>query len=518
MSQPTTPVRAAELMACLSTASDLAMGQPADNAVSTCVVAMRLGDALGFDTPTLQDVYYETLLRYVGCNADVGWFASLYGDELAFRAEYAAMDTADVPALLDLVRRSIARSEFVTRGLGEGPAVERALGELPVVMGSFLPGHCEVARRLAERMGFPASFVEAVGQIYARWDGQGVPPIAGEAIAPAFLCASLAHDAVTLYRLGGLEAATAMARDRSGGTHAPTMAEVFCARAATLLRGLDRPPSWQEVLDLEPGERRMLDDDGLDAALEAVADFSDLKSPWFLEHSRGVSTLAVRAGEVFGLPATDTRLLGRAALVHDIGKVGVSAALWGSAEPLADREWEAVRLHPYHTGRVFARSVPLAPIGALAAQHHERLDGTGYTLGLPAAMQSASSRVLAAANRFRALVEARAHRPALAPERAARQLRAEASAKQLDEDAVAAVLTAAGERSTWARRTAATTLSEREIEVLRLLARGHTMKEAAGHLHVAYKTVDRHAQNIYAKIGVSTRAGATLWAVEHGLT
>lgn len=518
MSESQTSIRAAEFMACLSVAADLGMGLPSDFAVTTCVLGLRLGDALGFDTATLQDVYYETLLRYVGCNADVQWFASLFGDELAFRAEYATLDTGDMPAVLDLVQRSIARSGYVTRGIGVEQAVARALGELPVVMGSFLPGHCEVARRLSERMGFPASFVDTVGQIYARWDGHGVPALAGEAIAPAFLCASLAHDAVTIYQLGGLDAATAMARQRSGGMHAPQMVEAFCAQAASLFRGLDRPPRWDELLDLEPGPRRLLDDEALDATLEAVADFSDIKSPWFLEHSRGVATLAARAGEVFGLPAADTRLLRRAALVHDVGKVGLSAALWGSAEPLTDREWEAVRLHPYHTGRVFARSEALAPIGALAAMHHERLDGKGYHQGLPAAMQSAASRVLAAANRFRSLVETRAHRPALAPDLAASRLRAEASSRQLDEDAVAAVLTAAGERSVWAGRAASTTLSEREVEVLRLLAHGRTMKDVAANLNVAYKTVDRHVQNIYTKIGVSTRAGATLWAVEHGLT
>jgi DNA-binding CsgD family transcriptional regulator len=203
--------------------------------------------------------------------------------------------------------------------------------------------------------------------------------------------------------------------------------------------------------------------------------------------------------------------------VHDIGKVGVSAEIWGKADPLSDREWEAVRLHPYYTSRVFARSTALARIGEIASLHHERLDGSGYFRSLPAAMQPATSRVLAAANRFRSLVEARAHREALSPEEAARQLRTEAGHKWLDEDAATAVLVAAGDARAWRTRTASATLSARETEVLRLLARGHTMKAAADQLQVAYKTVDRHVQNIYSKIEVRTRAGATLWAVEHGL-
>jgi len=319
-------------------------------------------------------------------------------------------------------------------------------------------------------------------------------------------------------RLGGVSAATAMARERSGGMHPPYMVEVFCQKADSILKGLDRPPRWEDVLAMEPGERRVLDDDGLDQALEAVADFGDLKSPWFLGHSRGVADLAARAGEVFGLPYPDIRLLKRAAFVHDVGKVGVSTEIWGNPDPLSESEWESVRLHPYHTGRVFSRSKALAPIGALAEMHHECVDGCGYYRGLPAAMLSASSRLLAAANRFRALVEARAHRPAMSTEQAVRQLRAEARQKRFDEDAVAAVLTAAGEDRGRTKRAASSSLSKREIEVLQLLARAYTMQEAADELHVAYKTVDRHVQNIYSKIGVKTRAGATLWAVEHGLT
>ncbi|MCI0436631.1 MAG: HD domain-containing protein [Gemmatimonadetes bacterium] len=421
MIEPTTPVRVADLMACLSVATDLGMGQPADYAMTSCVVAMRLGDALGFDTPTLQDVCYETLLCYVGCNADTGWFASLFGDEITLRTEYAPVDSADMPSVLEVLRRSIRRASAGMDAGSVEQATARAFEALPEVMTSFFPGHCEVARRLSTRMGFPESFVDTVGQIYARWDGKGVPSLAGEAIAPALLCASLAQDAVTFHRLGGVPAATAIARDRSGGAHAPHMVEVFCKRANTLLSGIQDAPRWTEVLDLEPGERRVLDDDGLDTALEAVADFSDIKSPWFLEHSRGVAALAERAGAIFGLPADDTRMLRRAALVHDIGKTGISAGTWGKAEPFSESEWEAVRLHPYYTGRVFTRSAPLAPIGATAALHHERLDGSGYYRNLPAAMLPAPSRVLAAANRFRTLVEARAHRPALSPERAARQ-------------------------------------------------------------------------------------------------
>ncbi len=511
------PVRLAEFMTCLSVATDLGMGQPSDYAMTACVVGVRLGEALGFDDATLHDVYYETLLRYIGCNAETQWLASIVGDELAFRAEFAKIDAADAAAVLRLVVRFIRRSVVGQGALTAAQAIVSGLSQMSEANTSFLPGHCEIARRLASRMGFDGRFTNTVGQIYARWDGKGVPALKGEAISPALLCASLAHDAVIFHRLGGTDSATAMARARRGGAHAPHMVDVFCARADAILRGLDRPSLWDEILAIEPGERRMFGDDALDTAFEAVADFADLKSPWFLGHSRAVAELAGRAAAAYRLPESEIRAIRRAALVHDIGKVGVSAAIWSKASPLTDREWDAVRLHPYHTGRIFARSAALTPIGALASMHHERLDSSGYPRNLPAAMQPAPTRVLVAANRFQALVESRAHRAALTPDRAAQQLRMDAREGRLDEDVVRAVLTAAGERTAASRLPESSGLTTREIEVLRLLARGQTMKATAAALGVSYKTIDRHVQNIYMKIGVNTRAGATLWAVERGL-
>jgi HD-GYP domain-containing protein (c-di-GMP phosphodiesterase class II) len=177
-----------------------------------------------------------------------------------------------------------------------------------------------------------------------------------------------------------------------------------------------------------------------------------------------------------------------------------------------------VRLHTYYTERILARAPSLARLGALAASHHERLDGSGYHRGLPAASQSAAGRILAAADVYTALTETRPYRPAHPPEEAASLLQAEARAGRLDGEAVSAVLAAAGHRLAGAgRHKMVAGLSEREVEVLRLLARGSTLKQIAARLVISPKTADSHAQHIYAKIGVTTRAGATLFAMEHGL-
>jgi HD-GYP domain-containing protein (c-di-GMP phosphodiesterase class II) len=195
----------------------------------------------------------------------------------------------------------------------------------------------------------------------------------------------------------------------------------------------------------------------------------------------------------------------------------VSAGLWGKPGPLSAREWEQVRLHAYYTERVLARPAALARLGTLAAYHHERLDGSGYHRGAAAAVLSPSARILAAADVYQALTEDRPYRPARDPDAAAAELRREVQAGRLDGDAVTGVLAAAGHPIRPARRELVAGLSERQVEVLRLIARGYSMKQIAGRLSISEKTVDNHIQHIYNKIGVSTRAGATLFAMEQDL-
>jgi HD-GYP domain-containing protein (c-di-GMP phosphodiesterase class II) len=203
-------------------------------------------------------------------------------------------------------------------------------------------------------------------------------------------------------------------------------------------------------------------------------------------------------------------------MLHDLGRVGVSAGIWTKPGPLTEREWEQVRLHPYYTGRILARPDVLASLGMVAALHHERLDGSGYPQQATAPTLSPAARLLAAADAYHALTEPRPHRPAQDFESAAKTLQAEARAGRLDSDAVHGVLsTVEGTRPV--RKEGVAGLSEREIEVLRLVARGLTIKQIGQELVIAPKTADNHIQHIYAKIGVSTRAGATLFAVEQNL-
>jgi HD-GYP domain-containing protein (c-di-GMP phosphodiesterase class II) len=511
-------VRLAELMAALSIATDLGMGQPLETALCSCVVAMRLGEALHLDSATLRDVYYQALLRYIGCNSDADALAALMGDELALRHDFATVDTGRPPEVLGLAMRYLRQASAGEPPYRMAAMVARGLLTLPRVMDESFAGHCEVAQRLAGRLGLPESLIVCLGQLYERWDGKGRPRgLKGEEVEQAVLVVSLAQDAVVWARIGGPDAAVATIRKRSGGAYHPRMAERFCEEAPTILAGLDQEPTWESVLTLEPGGRDCLSDEEFDRSCEALADFADMKSPYTLGHSPGVAALAAGAGRRCGLVEADVTALRRAGLLHDIGRVGVSAGIWGKEGALSQREWEQVRLHAYYTDRVLTRPEPLRRLGALASQHHERLDGSGYHRAISGQVLSPAARVLAAADAYHAMTEPRPHRTALSAEKAAEELRREVRDGRLDGDAVHAVLAEAGHRVPRVRRERPAGLSEREVEVLRLLARGHSNRDMAEQLYVSQDTVKHHIQHIYNKIDVSTRAGATLFATEHGL-
>lgn len=513
-----TDIRLAELIGSLSIATDLGMGQPLEFALCSCVLAVRLGDKLGLGDDSLRDVYYQALLRYIGCNAETDTLATLFGDELALRVTNASLDSGNLPQVMGMVVHYIRLANAGASPLQMVRALAQGVMTAGPITKRTFAGHCEVAQRLAARLGFGESIIRALGQLYERWDGKGTPNGSkGEAIAPAVLIVALAQDVVTFQRLSGDDAAVAMVRQRKGSAYAPYIADCFFQYASELLTGLEQEQSWETVLALEPGSHLYLTEMELDNACEVIADFADIKSPYTSNHSRRVAELAYNAARQAGLPENDAVFIWRAGLLHDLGKVGISTAIWTKAGSLTEREWEQVRLHTYYTERVLARPQGLARIGQLAGLHHERLDGSGYHRGAKADALSVQARLLATANAYQAVTEERSHRPALTPEAAADILKKGVRAGHFDSEAAKAVLVAAGHRVRPARRELVGGLSEREVEVLRLVARGHSMKQIAGLLTIAEKTVDNHIQHIYNKIGVTTRAGATLYAMEQDL-
>lgn len=502
-----------ELVAALSLATDLGVGQPMEHALRSCLLGVHLGEHLRLDESELVHVYYMALLAWIGCTAEAHEMASWFGDDIAFYGGVYAADMSTARMFRYVLRHlgsgspPLSRARFLAKGVRSGVREFRR----------SIQARCEVAQRLAARLGFGTEIQDLLRQTFERWDGRGQPSgRKGQEVATPVRIMQLAEVVEIFYRLGGTEAAVGVAQARRGTQFDPDLVDRFCRDAPELLISLDVPNTWDAVMDLEPGPRPTLTDDPLDVALGAVADFADLKSTYTAGHSSGVAELAAAAARASGLPESDVLRLRRAALLHDLGRTGVSNAIWEKQGALTDAEWERVRLHPYFTERMLARTGALADLGSLAALHHERLDGSGYHRGVSGSGLTPAASILAAADAYHAMTEPRPHRAPLGPEVAAGELRAEVRAGRLDGEAAATVLQAAGQ-GIGRRREWPAGLSGREVEVLRLVARGRSNREMAGILHISPRTVDHHIRHIYAKIGVTTRAGATLFAMHHGL-
>jgi HD-GYP domain-containing protein (c-di-GMP phosphodiesterase class II) len=353
-------------------------------------------------------------------------------------------------------------------------------------------------------------------QFFTRWDGSGMPSgIRHDEIAASVRVFHLADVVEVVNRTDGLDAAVAVAQARRGSHFDPAIVDAFCAAAAEVLDDAD-DPDWHDLIAADPALQRRLSGPELDAALEAVADFTDLRSTWRAGHSRGVADLAGQAAELAGLPAADVVAVRRAGLLHDVGLHGVPATILDKPGPLTATESERMRMQAYYTERVLARPPALARLGAIAALTHERLDGSGYHRGLSGAALSAPARILAVACAYRAMTEPRPHRPALTARQAADALLADVRAGRLAPLAVDAVLAAAGGKRP-RRSVGPAGLTPREVEVLVLIARGASTRQVARELRISTKTAGTHIERIYAKTGASTRSTATLFALQNGL-
>ena len=512
---PTTSegVRLAELVAALSLATDLGLGQPQEHIIRQTLIAMRVAELQGLSDDERAAIFYVSLLAWVGCVADAHEMGKWFGDDTKVRADSYLVDLTGVPMM-----------RFMLSHVGGGSSPIRRL----TMIGKFLAGgsnevrasmstHCEASGDLSLRLGLGPEVRDPLQQAFERWDGKGSPAqLAGDQIAQIMRIVHIANDVEMLHRLGGVDAASEMLRSRRGTEFDPELVDGFCAHAGDLLASLDELDGWDTLIGRHDRLRRPLGEDELDTALEAFADYADVKSPYTLGHSRGVAALAATAASTVGLPQADIALVRRAGLVHDVGTIGVSSGILDKPGRFTAAERERVRTHPYLTARTFSKPASLGAIGQLAALHHERMDGSGYPSGLTADSLPMGARVIAAADVYHALLEPRPHRGALPREQARQVLSDEVTAGRLDGDAVRAVLDAAGHKVR--RRTEHPAgLTAREVEVLVLLARGSTKNQIAQQLSISAKTVNAHTEHIYGKLGVTSRGAAALFAMRHGL-
>ncbi|MEP6759838.1 MAG: HD domain-containing phosphohydrolase [Sporichthyaceae bacterium] len=518
MSGETSPgqeqVRAAELIAALCLATDLGTGLPFEHGLHSTLFAMRLADRLGVDAGTATQTYYGCLLFYVGCTADAEVVADLF-TEGGLAKHFSPVMFGSRGETIAGILRALAPvgGPLPVRALQAASRLPRAVREHQ----RHIAALCEVAQMLTERLGLPQSVSSLSAHLTERWDGNGEPVgIKGEEIPLPLRIVHVARDAAFQRLLGGKDYAARVVRERAGHAFDPAIANLLADEASEVLTLDEDTTAWGETIASEPGPVLTLDGEAVDRALAAMGDFADLMSPYLVGHSRGVAELAAQAGSRCGLGTAEASTLRRGAFVHDIGRVAVSARIWQKPGPLTPDEWEHVRLHAYHSERVLAHAPLLAALAPVATAHHERLDGSGYHRRAVAAALSPPARLLAAADAYHAMTEPRPHRDPCSPAQAADTLGTEARAGRLDADAVAVVLEAAGQQVPRFDRPAG--LTEREAQVIALLARGLQTKQIARALGISAKTADRHVQNAYGKIGVSTRASAALFAMQHGLT
>ncbi|MGZ8741892.1 MAG: HD domain-containing phosphohydrolase [Nocardioides sp.] len=505
--------RLADLLAGLSRIADLGFGLETGASLRTCALATHIARSLDLPEADLRATFYTALMHHVGCVGHARETALLFGDELL--ANMAAGRT-DASSLSDLFATFLPT---LTQGR---PARDRArLTFITLTQGNrwgreLTTTACEVGRDSARRLDLPEEVQTSLFHVYDLWRGMNGPQgLNGDAIPVGARIARLSGIAVLFDSIGGTDLALKAVQRRGGGMLDPSLVELVTEETCAWLNDLNAPDMRTVVLATEPTPHVTVPDPHLVA--EVFGDLADLKSPYLLGHSRAVAALAGRAAEQLRMPEETRRDLEMAGLLHDVGRVAVSSAVWDKPTHLSSDEWEQVRLHPYHSKRILVGSAELGRLAPLVARHHERLDGSGYHRGSTAEDLSLPARILATADAYRTMTEVRPHRAALSPQQARQRLLDEATRGTLDGDAVHAVLVAAGHSVPVTVRQRPNQLSEREAQVLGLVARGCSNAEIASRLVISRRTAEHHVQHIYTKIGGSSRAAATLFAIEHHL-
>ena len=341
------PIRAAEVIGALSLATDLGTGQPLEHAMRTAVLAVRLGELAGVSTRELVDTYYVALLHASGCTSNGHEATQLFGDDIEHRAAFFLIDATNPAEVLAFYRAHV--------GAGRAPKVRAAMIEDaianagPRARESFAT-MCEVAQRFAGWLDLGAGIEAALEYVFARWDGNGFPNARGDALPVPIRLLHVARDISLFLSAGGADEARAVVDARAGAAYEPRLAELAVRNLDDLLAGLDEARMWEQALEAEPFPKLWLAGEQVDAAFRAIATLTGLKSPWLREHSTGVAELAEAAAWRMGLANGAATLVRRAALAHDLGRVGVSNAIWEKQDP---------RLR-----RVGARSTPSALLGA----------------------------------------------------------------------------------------------------------------------------------------------------------
>jgi HD-GYP domain-containing protein (c-di-GMP phosphodiesterase class II) len=519
-------LRIADLLGSLSLAADLAIGLPAEHAVRSCYLGMHIAERLHLSPEEQAGLYYAELLMDAGCTAWTSQLAaSIMGDEIAARREYVFFTDDSNP--IEVVSWL---NDYVAAGQPTHVRARQLLafalhGKEGVREG--FRNTCEVAGRFAQRLSMPDVVQTALLSVFEQWDGSGLNGTRAEMVPITSRIVYATSFLEALHHIGGRAAAIRLARERRGKAFDPAVVDAFLSIAGeeALWQGLEQESVWTTVMAMEPvSPYRYLKVERLEDVALSFADFADLKSFYSAGHSRRIGDLAERMARHMLLPSAEAVTIRRAALLHDLGLVAVPSFVLNKPRArLTASEWELLRLHPYHAERILARAPILASVIPLVAAHHERMDGHGYYRGLVGSQIPLGARIIAVADRFDELCHDMPEQSAFDPRSALKQMGDEVG-DALCPDAFEALvqeLRLDGPALLNKRKNSPqgrpVGLTNREVEILRLLSKGLHQREIATRLVLSEHTVRHHLEHIYHKAGVNTRVGAVLFAVENGL-
>lgn len=473
----------------LAFVGDLAMGQPTNHSPRTAWIAGQLARETEADGEDRKRAVTVALLRWSGCTANAPEFTRLFGDDVASRQSMLALPTTG--------------SSFQT-GMRHQKSSFMALAQI----------HCEVAGGIAMQLRLDERVQYALCHMFESFDGTGAPGGQRGSQVPASVYTTLvAGDLEIFSRLYGLPQACKVLEERADVMYPKELATVAIRRAKDWFAELDDDPMLTGPCSLDASFGGNL------TSLEILAHVIDLKLPWMTGHSTQTARFARQAARNLGLPTSVQEQVRRAALIHGMGRAEVPNAIWDTPGKLAEPAWERVRLVPYWTGRAARQIGSLAAEAEIASHAYERLDGSGYFREIKDSGMSIEARILAAAVALTALQAPRPWRPAYTESAAAALLTSEAAAGKYDPDVVRGLLEgqASSNRRPSANGEAGSLLTERELEVLRLISLGVSTKSLAQMLGITPRTVRAHVENVLRKLECSTRAAATLKATQLGL-
>jgi HD-GYP domain-containing protein (c-di-GMP phosphodiesterase class II) len=404
----------AEILSAFTYALDLTEGQPAGHSIRACWIATHLAEAIGLTGDALHDIFYAVLLKDLGCSVNAARVTEIFvGNDRQLKHDFKLIGPAPEDFGAFIMTKVGADVDAGTRDA----AIANLMANAPAIMADIMDSRCTRGAEIARQLRFSNDTAQAIAHLDEHWDGSGLPlGIAGDTIHIGGRIALLAQVVDVFFVAGGPDAARAEIKRRSGAWLDPELCNAFLSLSASpsFWATLSAGDITDQLLALAPATRRVaVDEDYLDDIAIAFGQVIDAKSPFTGGHSARVATYTDAMAKYLGISATDRRSLARAAMLHDVGKLGVSSAIIEKPGKLDDAEWKEMRNHATLTGEILGRISAFSGMAMTAAAHHERLDGKGYPLQLDSSAISLESRIISVADFFDALTADRPYRAAM---------------------------------------------------------------------------------------------------------